>query len=1155
MIKLRNFQGAIPFFIAVFLNAFVDLGHKIVIQNTVYKLYDGPEQVILTAIVNALILLPFILLMSPAGFLSDRFRKTSVMRMSAWAAFGLTILITVFYYLGWFWLAFAMTFLLAAQSAIYSPAKMGYIKELFGKERLGEANGVVAALSIIAILAGIFTYSIFFEWGYSASNQVNNEAEIVTAIAPIGFLLMASALVELILTYRLPPPNIADTSAQFSTTEYFKGKLFKEDLKPLTENRIIGLSVLGLAIFWAVGQVMLAAFPAFFKDFSQNDNTILVQGILACSGLGIALGSGVAGKISRNYIETGLLPFGALGISIGLAFLTFLESPLAFALCFLFIGFSGGIFIVPLNALIQFYAKENALGKTLAANNWVQNIAMFSFLVLSALFAYFGWQSSALLQLIAVVAVIGCIYVIYELPQSLTRFLLTLIVSRRYKVNVQGMKNIPAKGGVLMLGNHISWIDWAIVQIASPRPVRFVMIRNIYEKKLLRWFFDLFGCIPIEQGPRSRKALEKVSEYLNNGEVVCLFPEGTISRNGHLAEFRKGFEKACENANDDVVVIPFYMRGLWGSQFSRSSSRLKSSTSSMLTRDVIIAFGEPCHKDITADVVKRKVFDISIQSWQTYVEDLPTINKLWIQSAKQTGFKPAIIDNTLNVTLSGYRALTSSIILARRVRALCKKQNVGILLPTSAGGALLNMATLLAGKTIVNLNYTASPEAVAAALQQADIDTVFTSQRFLSKLEGRGIVLDFSTVNLINLDETSKEITTFEKLSTLAISILCPTSIIKRLVCRKQQKPNNTAAILFSSGSEGTPKGVQISHKNILANVKQIADVLNMEDDDAIMANLPLFHAFGLTVTQFLPLLEGCPMICHADPTDALGCSKAIARYRATIMCGTSTFLRLYYRNSKVEPLMLDSLRIVVSGAEKLHSDVRDAFAQKFNKPIFEGYGATETTPVAAVNLPDKLDASSFTVQRGQKVGSVGMPLPGTSCKIVDPETLEDIPTGEAGMILIGGPQVMHGYLNMPEKTESVLTEIGDARWYITGDKGYLDEDGYLYIVDRYSRFAKLGGEMVSLGAVENAIAKVIDDADSEAILTSLPDEKKGEKLIVLHNQELDTNDIKNQLKENGLNSLSIPHSWFKVEQLPKLGSGKTDFVKAKALAAQLQVG
>ncbi len=1148
MSSVHRVVGAIPFFIAVFLNAFVDLGHKIVIQNTVFKLYNGNEQIVLTAIVNAMMLLPFILLLSPAGFLSDAMRKTQVMRMAAWMAVIFTLLITTFYYLGWFWAAFGMTLLLAAQAAIYSPAKFGYIKELFGKERLAQANGAVGALSMIAILSGIAIFSIFFEMGYPTGAK--SEKEVIQALAPLGWLLVLGSVIEVFMVYRLPSRDAKLTTEKFSTKAYLTGKLFAEDMAPVMRRRVIRLSVVGLAIFWGVGQVMLAAFPAFIKEELHMDNAMIVQGILACSGIGIALGSLMAGRFSRNYIETGLLPLGALGFAIGLLCLPHLHSYTAFVVAFLFIGFSGGVFTVPLNALIQFHAGENELGRTLAANNWVQNVVMLTFLGVTVAFSFAGLSSKTLLEIIAVITLIGCCYTIYELPQSLVRFVFSGIVSQRYRVLVQGMKNIPATGGVLMLGNHVSWIDWAVIQLASPRPVRFVMIRTIYERWYLKWFFDLFGCIPIESGAQSRRALDTVAESLNKGQVVCLFPEGAISRTGHLGEFRRGYERACEKANDDVVIVPFYLRGLWGSQFSRSSSRLKSQNRPLLKRDLIVAFGKPLPKDTKADVLKRRVLDLSIHSWQHYIDGLDTIGRQWIDSAKKMGNQIAIID-TLGTQLSAHKALAGASAMASRIAKL-PDQNIGVLLPTSAAGVLTNMAVVLTGKTLINLNYTASQSAFASAVQQANIKTVFTSQRFIKKLEGKGINASelLAGVNVIDLEDFAKTISTAEKIARLLLIKLLPAAVLKCLFSRKQSA-NDIAVILFSSGSEGIPKVVQISHKNILANVKQINDVLNVEDRDVIMANLPLFHAFGLTVTQFMPLLEAVPMVCHADPTDALGSAKAIAQHKVTVLFGTSTFLRLYCRNHKVHSLMLSSLRLVVAGAEKLQEEVRTAFNLKFNVPIYEGYGATETTPVASVNLPDKIETQYWSVQTGHRTGSVGMPLPGSSCMIVDPVTFEELPTGEAGMILIGGAQVMVGYLNNPEKTASAIKELHGMRWYVTGDKGVIDADGFLFIQDRYSRFAKIAGEMVSLTLVESALKKAINNDAIEVIVVAIEDAKKGERLIAITNAEVDKDAIRSEAQKQGLNALAIPSDWMQVPTMPLLGSGKTDFSLAKKWAQE----
>jgi len=316
-----------------------------------------------------------------------------------------------------------------------------------------------------------------------------------------------------------------------------------------------------------------------------------------------------------------------------------------------------------------------------------------------------------------------------------------------------------------------------------------------------------------------------------------------------------------------------------------------------------------------------------------------------------------------------------------------------------------------------------------------------------------------------------------------------------------------------------------------------------------LLGTLPLFHAFGLTVTSLLPLVEGIPLVCYPDPTNASEIGKLCAQYQAKILCATSTFLRLYNKNKKLHPLMFQSLRLVVAGAEKLNTEVRKDFKAKFGLDIYEGYGVTETTPVASFNLPDVLVPSDWSVQQGTKIGTVGLPLPGTGFKIVDPDTLEELPTGEAGLILIGGPQVMAGYLKNEKKTRAVIVEKDGIRWYKTGDKGQLDEDGFLTILDRYSRFAKIGGEMVSLGAVEEAVGLVLDNKEIEIAAVALPDEKKGEKIVILVSGELELAFLKQKLMEQKVNPLMLPDALIIVDSIPKLGGGKTDFFQAKELA------
>lgn len=1163
MTPLRKLPGMLPYLAAMFLNAFVDLGHKIVIQNTIFKIHDGNTQVVLTAIVNALILLPFIVLFSPSGFLSDRYPKNVVMRTTAWAAVALTLLITLCYYQGWFWGAFAMTLLLGMQAALYSPAKYGYLKPLVGKERLAGGNGAVQSVTIVSILGGTFLFSILFEQRFELFGGAS-EAAIVRAIAPLGWLLVICSVVELVMTYRLPQLEDGTPGLRFAARDYVRGRALRENLQPLRDRPVIRLSIIGLSVFWAVSQVMLAAFPAFAKDALGIRNTILLQGMLACSGIGIIIGSLLAGRWSRRHIETGLIPIGALGIALGLLWLPALDSVVMHCFNFLLIGVMGGLFIVPLNALMQFHAGEHELGKILAANNLLQNIAMLGFLVVTAVVAVLGANTVGLLFMIAAVALIGTGYTVVKLPQSLVRVLLGFLLTRLYRVQVQGFRHIPERGGVLLLGNHISWIDWAVVQIASPRPIRFVMLKNIYQRWYLRRFLQLFGAVPISQGEGAQAALEDVAKLLQDGEVVCLFPEGTISRSGHLATFRTGYQRACALIDDaasefPVQIVPFYLRGLWGSQFSRAGAPLKQARGSGLQRDIIVAFGPPLPKTTTADVLKRRIFDLSVVSWQCYVSELPALPHVWLRSAKRLRGRLAVADATR--TLSGCEFAGATLALARRIARECSGPRVGLLLPTDSTGAVANMAVLCAGKTVVNLNYALPPAAFARMLDIAAVDAIYTTRACLDALAQRGLALDewLAGRRVICLDADVAAPDSPRALCRgLAVRWL-PLMLLRRMLPRIGG--DDAAVIVFTSGSEGEPKAVMLSQHNLLGNVRQIADVLNRESGDVVVATLPLFSAFGFTTSLLLPLLEGMPVAMHADPSDAAAAARLIAQFRATIWFNTSSDLLRHARHADIHPLMLTSLRIVVAGGDKLREDIRTAFKLKFNKDIFEGYGTTETAPVASVNIPDHLDTTYWQVQAGTKPDTVGLPLPGSSCKIVDPETLAELPTGVEGQVLIGGCQVMLGYLRdgavvgTDAAGNAAIVEQDGVRWYRTGDKGRMDTDGFLTLVDRYARIALVRGEAVSLGAVERALMAALAPLQLDVVALAMPAAEGGEKVVALIATDLGGDEIQQRLRASSVDAALVPTEIYLVGKMPRLGSGKPDYAAAAAIATALGSG
>lgn len=1144
MKELFKIGGFVPYILIVFLNSMTDLGHKIVLQNTIFKAYEGTELIILTAIVNGLILLPFIFLFSPAGFLSDKYSKVQIIRVASLAAIGITTLILLSYVMGWFWVAFALTFLLAAQSAIYGPAKYGLIKEMAGNEQLTSANAMVQSVTIVSILAGAVIYSIFFE--SLLANQSRDTGEILQYIYPLGFALIATSVVEFLLSLQLIKTVQIKKSMQFEPKKYANLTYLRGNMKLLQKNQTVWLSIIGLSVFWGISQLVVAIFGEHLKSKMGIDNTVVAQGILALSGVGIVVGSLLVSRLSRHYIETGIIPIGALGVTASLFLIPLFDSLTVLGILFFFYGLFSGLFIVPLNTLIQFATPKRMMGKVLAGNNFMQYLSMFAFLLLTTLFAYAGFESSALFMVVMLVALLGFFYTVLKLPQSMVRFVVRFFFGLQYKVEVEGLNNLKGSRGTLLLGNHVSFLDWAFLQIAYPKQIRFVIDRSYYELWYLRPIFKFFKTIPISTRGGTH-ALKLVGDALEQGDTVALFPEGYLSRNGHMGQFQKGFEIAVAEVHN-AVIVPFYLRGLWEGGFSHASTKLKKRQQ----KDVSVVFGKAMPIGSTAIEVKEAVFKLSINSWKSYSSRLSCIQGAWIKEAKEVGAKLSVADST-GVELTGYKFITAVLLMRGAFKKfLGQEQNIGLIVPTSAGGSIANMATLTLGKTIVNLNYSSGTNALKHAIKLANIKQIITSKQFITKLKAKGFDLDeaLEGVEVFYLEDIKANMSKLSQLLTFLQARFLPTTLLRLLYIKKVAN-SDTAAILFSSGSEGMPKGIELSHQNIMGNIKQITTVLNANERDVMLGTLPIFHSFGLTVSTLLPLIEGIPVVCHPDPTDGYGIAKLSSKYNATFLFATATFFRLYARNTKIHPLMFDSLRMVIGGAEKLPKEVRELFKEKFGKTILEGYGTTETTPVASCNIHDALVPETYHVQVGNKFGTIGLAMPGSSFMIVDPQSFKPLKVGEDGMILIGGTQVMKGYLGDEAKTGSVIKEIEGIRWYITGDKGYLDEDGFLTIVDRYSRFAKIGGEMIGLGLVESEIQKLLGENDQIAV-TAVPDDKKGEKVVLLLEGEKELEVLKEEIKGLEMNPLYLPSAYYKVAEIPKLGTGKADFNGAKRLALEL---
>jgi len=1127
------------FFLTIaFLNAFVDIGHKISLQNVIFFEYSGNEQVFLISLINIMILIPFILLFSPASFLSDKFPKNKIIKYGSLSAILITSLIFISYYYNLFWISFSLTVILAAQSAIYSPAKLGYIRDLVRDSELSKLNAYIQSISMIAILSSMFYFSLMFDKYY-----VHEEG--LRSISFVALILVFLSIIEFTFSLKLPTKT-EKRNISFELNKWFNLTYLKTSLKEFNSNEIIQQSMIGLAIFWLIIQIMAVSFPSYAKDIGLNSVTI-INAMLATTGIGIFFGSLFYTRLSKNYIEVGTVPFSAIIISFSIYLITTTNNIYILFSCFLIAGIAGGLFIVPLNALIQYHSKRNKLGQAMSGANWIQSLLMFIGLTITTIVAYIGIDSKIIMISLSIISFISAIYTVYKIPQSLIYFLISRIFQLKYKLQVSGLDNIPSTGPVLLLGNHVSWIDWALLQMSSPRRIRFLMDRHIYEKWYLKRFLDFFGVIP----STGKDSLKLIAEYLDKGEVVCIFPEGVITRNGQLSEFKKSFEKVLELTTTNVSVIPFYIRGIWGDKFSRAGETLKNNFDN--NPIITVIFGKHI-ENANSFSVKQAVLNLSAESWKVYSETLKPIHIEILHRLRKSRNKLILVDST-GLRLTGEKVLTAAILFKEQLKNKLIGQNIGLLLPSTGGGVLANLAVLMNGKTLVNLNYTASISAIKSSLDQANIETIITSEKFLKKLKTKGINLEelLKNKNIVYLEKEKKDIPKIKSLIIFSLIKIMPEKFIQ--ICFfKKVNTNSTAVILFSSGSEGDPKGVELTHKNIVGNIKQIVNILNPNKNDSLLGILPMFHAFGITVTTFLPLVEGLLVVNHPDPTDAVTIGKLVKKYEVTIMTATSTFLRIYTANKRVHPLMFSSLRLVIAGAEKLDLNVRNKFKEKFNKDILEGYGATETSPVATVNIPDIMNSDDYSVQVGSKLGTVGLPIPGTNIKIVDPDTFEELPVDKEGLILITGPQIMKSYLNNAEKTYSVLKKIDNIIYYITLDKGFLDKDSFLTIVDRYSRFAKLSGEMISLTAVEQEIALVIEDFNCIAV--NIPDNKKGEKIVLVYEKsKIKIEDIKKLIRNSFSNKLMIPSEYFEVEELPKLGTGKKDFKTAKQIILNKNIG
>jgi acyl-[acyl-carrier-protein]-phospholipid O-acyltransferase/long-chain-fatty-acid--[acyl-carrier-protein] ligase len=734
-----------------------------------------------------------------------------------------------------------------------------------------------------------------------------------------------------------------------------------------------------------------------------------------------------------------------------------------------------------------------------------------------------------------VVTLVSSVYIVSVVPEFLVRFVLWLATHTLFKIRIVGQENVPFRGPALLVANHMSHIDGFLINACIQRFIRFMVWKPYYELPVLNWFFKLAKAIPVgTNGPRDVVAsIRAARKELEAGHMVCIFAEGAISRTGNLLPFRRGLEKIVDGL--DVPVIPVHLDRLWGSIFSFERGRFLWKWPKRIPYPVTVSFGTPMPASSSAHDVRQAIQELASDA-ATYSKSSGDLLDLrFIRTAKKNWRKFAMADSS-GRELSYGRALTGSLLVARWVRKNRRSEEmIGLLLPSSVGGALANTGVMIAGKVPVNLNFTAGPESMASAVEQCGIRTILTSKVFLAKAK-------LETMDgMVYLEDILGQMSGFAKLRALMAARFAPA----RLLTAGKRNSDSLATVIFSSGSSGVPKGVMLSHHNVLSNIQAMAQVFWINDHDVVVGVLPFFHSFGFTVTVWLPLVSGCGAAYHTNPMEAPKIGEIVAKHRGTLLVSTPTFYSSYTRKCTVEQFA--SLRFALVGAEKLRESIANAFHEKFGLELLEGYGCTEMSPVVAVNGPN-YDAGRDS-QLGNKPGTVGQPLPGITVKIVNPATMEPLPPDAEGLVLVKGPNRMLGYLNQAERTAEAVHD----GWYVTGDIGALDDEGFLRITDRLARFSKIAGEMVPHLKVEEAIYTIIGEYG--CAVTGIPDDQRGERLVALYTcPDTAPAELWQRLSETSLPKLWVPkrENVYQVDALPTLGTGKLDLVGVKAKAHQL---
>lgn len=1105
----------------------------------------------LTAVAGIVFILPYMIVPTFAGSLADKFSKTKVTRWTKLLEVVAMLVAVVTLGFGLYWPAMAVLFVMGMQSALFSPAKYGILPELVPPHRNGWANGILQGATFVAILLGTAAAGWLFE-----------QFEDNLMIPSVGLVVLALVGWALSLQMSVTPPGNPQLRIRVNPWPEFR-----RGLAEIRAHDGMTQAIAGLMVWWMVGSMLLTVVPTVGKELLKLTETQVGLAMLPIS-VGLGVGSMIAARMSRRYVELGLIPAGSIGMFLSCAVLCWLllqPAPNHWWTAALLgvTGIFAGVIVVPLQSYLITEADNDSRGVVWACQNFLTAFGMIGGAgLVIAMTNILAFQTGQIFLSAGILMLAMSIFICWRMPLVPLRFLIRFVFGAFYRIRVVGTENIPRKGGALLVCNHQSFLDGILMSATSSRPVRFMMSDEYYNKWWIWPFAKMTGTIPISSTMKAAdiiRSLRHANDLIRGGAIICIYAEGQITRHGHLLPFRRGYERIMRDTG--CPVIPVAIDGLWDSNWSMKGGRIwRAPWPRFHRRPINVAMGTPLPDDMPVHVLRAAVQELLVDAFGLRREDYRNLQEAALRSLRTRPWEPIFVDPLAEGWVSRGKLLAAAVLLTFRLKDVWKnEEHIGLLLPPGVGCAALNLGITIASRVPVNLNYTMSPEIQAQVVENAGIRTILTSRLFIEKLAERVDLrpwlngeMDsaFKHCKVIYIEDVRKEIGALDRIVALLKGLFMPAGMLQRhLGAEKVSTLDDVATLIYSSGSTGIPKGVMLTHWNVLSNSLGADQIIPTMAVTNFLGALPLFHSFGYLATLWLPMIRGYRTTFFPNPLDARGVGFMVEKYRVTILLATPTFLSGYVR--RVEPAQFGSLLYVLTGAEKLRSTLADEFEQRFGLRPVEAYGATETSPAVSINTDNVRRPGVFQV--GNKEGTIGHPIPGTCVRVVNADTMELLPFGEAGMLLVRGHNVMKGYYRDPEKTASVMRD----GWYITGDIARVDEDGFLQITDRLSRFSKIGGEMVPHLKVEEALHEVIGAQDPVFAVIGVPDEKKGERLLVLYtNSEEEAKTAAEKLAASGL----LPNLWvpkfadfYRIEAIPVLGTGKTDLRALKALAAEVQ--